>query len=184
MTNFTGGNVLLNIDIIIKKSQIGEKMKVADLGCGGSGHFVFPVSKIIGKKGKIYAVDILKPALERINRRAKQESYPNIETIWSDLEVFGATKIESESLDVAMLINTLHLSHKKVEILREAIRLLKKGGKMVIIDWSNIASPLGPPPEERVQINSLKKATQKLGLSLLEEFEPGFYHYGLIFTKI
>jgi ubiquinone/menaquinone biosynthesis C-methylase UbiE len=184
MNNFTGGNVLLNVNIILKKSQIGEKMKVADLGCGGSGHFVFPVSKIIGKKGKIYAVDILKPALERVSRRAKQENYLNVETIWSDLEVFGATKIESESLDAAMLINTLHLSHKRVEILREAIRMLKKGGKMIIIDWSSVAVPLGPPPEERVEINSLKKATQKLGLSIVDEFEPGFYHYGLIFTKI
>ena len=179
-----GGNILLNVKLIVKKAHIGERMKVGDLGCGGSGYFVFPASRYVGKKGKIYAVDILKTALERINRRAKQESYTNIETIWSDLEVFGATKIEAGSLDVVLLINTLHLSHKRIEILREAVRLLKKGGKLVIVEWSNVAAPMGPPIKERVNKDLLIKNVPRLGLLLEEEFEGGFYHYGLIFTKL
>jgi len=179
-----GGNTLIDANLIIKKGGIGDKMKVADLGCGAIGHFVFPISKVVGKKGMVYAVDILKASLENLSRRIKQENIANIETVWSDLEIFGATKIEASSLDVILLINTLHLSHKRVEVLREALRMLKKDGRLIIVDWENIASPFGPPVEDRVKVEALEAAAPKLGLKLEEEFEAGQYHYGLIFTKL
>lgn len=180
----SGGNTLINANLIINKAQIDERMKVADFGCGATGHFVFPAAKAVGKKGKVYAVDILKTVLEGIKKMAVQENFENVETIWTDLEVFGATKIEAGSLDVGMLINTLYLSHKRVEIIREVIRMIKKDGKILIIEWENIASPFGPPIEERVKAEALKTAAPKLGLKLEEEFEAGQYHYGLLFTKL
>jgi ubiquinone/menaquinone biosynthesis C-methylase UbiE len=185
MNRLTGGNVLIDPQLIIKKAGISDKMKVADLGCGSLGHFVFPTAKVVGKKGKMYAVDILKTILENIQKRARQDGLDNIiETVWTDLEIFGATKIESGSLDVAMLINTLYQSHKRVEILRESIRMVKKDGKLLVVEWENIATPLGPPAEERVKSESLIAAAPKLGLKLEEGFEAGQYHYGLIFTKL
>lgn len=183
MNKITGGNALLDAKFILDKAEVGDRMKIADLGCGASGHFVFSSARLVGKNGKVYAVDILKPVLENINRRIKQENIENVEPIWSDLEMFGATKIPAESLDLAMLINTLYLSRKRGEILRESLRLLKKGKKLLIVEWKNISSPFGPPPEERVKKELLKTAGQKLGLILEEEFEAGPYHYGLIFVK-
>lgn len=180
----TGGNALLDVNYILSKAQVGEKTRVADLGCGSSGHFVFPAARIVGKKGAVYAVDILKTNLENINKRARFESLDNIKTVWSDLEIFGATKIEAGSLDVAMLINTLYQTHKRAEIIRESLRMLKKNGKLFIVEWKNTSSPLGPPVEERVNIESLKNGARKLGLDLEEEFEAGQYHYGVIFTKL
>lgn len=179
-----GGNVLLDVNFILKKAQLSDKMKIANLGCGASGHFVFPCSAIVGKKGKVYAVDILKTILERISRQAKQENYQNIETVWSNLEIFNATKIETASLDQAYLINILYQSHRRADILRESIRMVKKDGKILVIEWKNIASPIGPEVEERVKQSLLEDAAKKLGLRLDEEFEAGQYHYGLIFTKL
>lgn len=182
--NITGGNALLDSNLILDKAKIGQGVKVADLGCGISGHFVFPAALRTGKNGKVYAVDILKNVLDNIKRRAKTENLENIETVWSNLEIFGATKIESESLDVALLINTLYQSHKRAEILREAIRMTKKKGLLVIVEWKDIALPFGPSPEERVKTDLLKNVGQKLGLNLEEEFNAGPYHYGLIFVKM
>lgn len=175
---------MIDVNLLFNKVQIEEKMKVADLGCGSSGHFVFPVAKLVGKKGIMYAVDILRTALEAISKRARSENLVNIKTIWSNLEIFGATKIEAGSLDVGLLINTLYQSHKRAEILREAIRLLKKNGKLVIVEWKNIAVPFGPPTEERVKKELLDNAAKKLGLRPEEEFEAGPYHYGLIYVKL
>lgn len=184
MPNITGGNVLLDVNFILNKVQVSDSMKVADLGCGASGHFVFPAAKIVGKRGVIYAVDILKTILETIDRRIKQENLENVKTIWSNLEIFGATKIEVGSLDIAMLNNTLYQSHKRAEILRETIRMLKKGGKLIVVEWKSIASPIGPPIEERVKIDLLRAGAQKLGLKIEDEFEAGQYHYGIIFNKL
>jgi ubiquinone/menaquinone biosynthesis C-methylase UbiE len=184
MPGSTGGNTLIDVNLLFERAKIEEKMKVADLGCGSSGHFVFPGAKIVGKKGIMYAVDILRTALEAINKRARVENLPNIKTVWSDLEIFGATKIEAGSLDVGLLINTLYQSHKRAEILRESIRLLKKNGKLVIVEWKNIAAPFGPPAEERVKKDLVENAAKKFGLRPDDEFEAGPYHYGLIYTKL
>ncbi len=175
---------MVDANSIMEVAQIGDKTKVADLGCGTSGHFVFPAARLVGKNGKVYAVDILKTVLENIKKRVKQENLDNIEPVWSNLEIFGATKIEAGSLNAALLVNTLYQSTKRVEILREAIRMLKKDGRLVVVEWKNISSPFGPPAEERVKLDLLKKGAERLGLKLEEEFEAGPYHYGLVFTKI
>ena len=184
MAQVIGGNALIDINLILEKAQISANTKVADLGCGASGHFIFPAANLVGKQGKIYAVDILKTVLETNNRRIKQENLTNIQTVWSDIEIFGATKIEAGSLDAAVLMNTLYQSHKRAEIMREAIRMIKKNGKLIVVEWKNIASPFGPPVEERVKADLLKSAAKKLGLELEEEFGAGQYHYGMVFVKL
>jgi ubiquinone/menaquinone biosynthesis C-methylase UbiE len=185
MTNKpTGGAAILDVNFILEKARIKERMKVADLGCGTSGHFVFPAAKVVGPHGLVYAVDILKPSLESIARRARQENIQNILTVWSDLEVYRATKIEADSLDVALLINTLFHSQKRAEILRESIRMVKKGGQILVVEWEDTSSPFGPPPDKRVKIDQLKNVSLKLGLKVEEEFDAGEFHYGVLFSKI
>lgn len=183
MYQYAEGNKLLDANLILTKARVGAKMKVADFGCGATGHFVFPAAKLVGKEGVIYAVDILKTTLETIKRRIKIENATNIKPIWSDVEIFGATEIEANSLDIILLMNTLHLSKKRVEILRECGRVLKKEGKLVVADWKNIASPFGPPPEERINKENLKIAAGRLGYKFEEEFFAGHFHFGLIFIK-
>ena len=47
MVNINGGNILLDVDYILKKAGVGPNKVVADLGCGTSGHFVFPFVKTL-----------------------------------------------------------------------------------------------------------------------------------------
>jgi ubiquinone/menaquinone biosynthesis C-methylase UbiE len=179
----TAYSSLIDGNLLFKRAGIGDKMKVADLGCGSSGQFVFGPAKLVGDRGKIFAVDIMKTVLETVRRRAAQENTKNVFTIWSNLEIFGATKIESGSLDIGMLINTLYQSHKRLEILRESIRMIKNKGKLLIVEWKNISIPFGPPLDERVNMEQLKSVLTKLGMKLEDEFDAGPYHYGLVFEK-
>jgi len=184
MLKLTGGNSLVDANLILHKANIIQGMRVADLGCGNTGYFVFLSSKLIGRQGKVYAVDIQKTILAAVARRIKQENVENVETVWSNLEIFNATKIESGSLDVALLINTLYQSRKRPEIIRESIRMLKKGGRLVVVEWKNLALPFGPPPAERVNERNLIIAAPKLGLELEDQFTAGQCHYGLVFVKM
>lgn len=175
---------LINIDFILKKSGVLENERVAELGCGSFGYFVYPLARLVGKNGHVFAVDILKSSLEDIKRKAIQENLRQIETVWSNLEIFKATKIENNTLDTVFLINVLSQSDKKAEIVREAVRLLKRNGKLVIIEWQSGQLPFGPAQDKRLKIDSIKSASLQLGLKLGEEFTAGLYHYGLIFIKI
>ncbi|MFA6551054.1 MAG: methyltransferase domain-containing protein [Patescibacteria group bacterium] len=183
MSKVTGGNALIDPQIVVTKTQMGERMTVGDLGCGRTGHFVFPMASAVGEHGLVYAVDILKDVLANIERRANQENIKQVKTVWSNLEIFGATKIESSSLDIALLINILFQSNKRSEIIREATRLLKRGGKLLVIDWKKIATPFGPSIEERLNKENLVAVCQRFGLELMEEFSAGAYHFGIVFLK-
>lgn len=184
MIGTTAESTLVDVNLIINKARIGENMKVADLGCGANCYYLFPLAKAVGNKGMVYAIDILKNALNAVKYKAKEAGFLNIKIIWSNLEVFGATKIPSNSLGAALIANMLHQSHKRAEILREALRMIKKDGKLIVVGWRNIDSPLGPPVEDRVDSDALIKAGPKLGIKLEDEFFPGPYHYALIFSKL
>ncbi len=175
---------LFDIAKILSKMSIEERQHVAELGCGNFGFFVFPLARLVGRYGRVYAVDIMKATLEEITREAKKENLSQITAVWSNLEIFKATDIPLGSLDNALLVNVLHQSEKRLEILREAIRLLKRGGKLLIVEWKNIDLPFGPEPGRRVKLDALKSAIPKIGLNIKEEFEAGPYHYGLILTKL
>jgi ubiquinone/menaquinone biosynthesis C-methylase UbiE len=181
MTN--NKNILFDINFILNKISLSQREKIAELGCGNFGYFVFPAATMVGPLGKLYAVDILKTTLEDIKKRAMQDNLKQIETIWSNVEVFKGTKIANSSLDKVFLINILNQSDKKHDIIREAVRMLKNSAKLLVVEWKSIDSPIGPIQEKRIHKNTLKEIAPRMNLILEEEFEAGPYHYGLIFHK-
>ncbi len=182
-SRISGGNVLLDPYYIFKEIGFEAGMRIADFGCGAAGHFVIPAGKIIGKKGTVFAVDILKSVLSAVKGRARFEEVGNVEIVWSNLEIYGATKIKEASLDFVLLANTLFQIKKNKEIFKEAIRLVKNNGKIAVVEWKLIVSPLGPPAEKRLSKDFVRGLAKKYGLEEVKEFKAGPYHYGLVFKK-
>lgn len=179
MVYIPSGTELLNPFEILKKVGIGEGMKIADLGCGTQGHFAFPASHLVGDKGTVYAIDILKSALAGVESRAKMEGVSNVQIIWSDIEILGGTKTKDGEIDIAFLHNV----GAKIDMMREAARLVKQGGKILIVDWDKTSAPFGPPTKNRPYPERIKKDAEEIGLKFLEEFKAGPYHFGMVFIK-
>lgn len=178
-----GGTELLNTLDLLKHAGVGNAMTVADLGCGNAGFFVMQAAKMVGNDGLVYAVDIMKPVLASVTSAAKQAGLHNVQTVWTNLEVYRGAKIPDETVDVALLINILFQSSKVQNIIREASRLLKVGGRLLVVDWKSTPSPLGPPHEMRVAPETIRKAAAELGLHEADAFDAGQYHFGLLFQK-
>ncbi len=170
-------------ELLEKQLEVKFGNFVGDLGCGGAGYFTIPVAKIVGSRGKVYAVDILKTALEGVKSKAKLENILNIETIWSDLEKVGVTKITPDTLDSALLINILFQSRNNVALLDEAKRILKVGGKLLVVDWKVEPTPFGPPVTDRVTPEKVREFAKGLNLKEEKFFAAGPYHYGFVFVK-
>ena len=173
---------ILNPKKILKAVGIEYGWHVADLGCG-AGFNAMQAARMVGDQGQVYAVDVLKTSLPPIETKAKLEGLTNLKTVWSNLEIVGATKIPEGTLDLALIVNVLFQSKKHKEILQESSRLIKQGGKLVIVDWKKEGSPMGPPVNDRVNLEALKATVQQAGFSLEQEIEAGPYHFGLIFLK-
>jgi len=157
--------------------------QVGDLGCGGAGYFTLPAARIVGSKGKVYALDILRFALDGVESKVKLAGLLNVETIWSDLERPGAAKIPEGSLDRALLVNLMFQSRQNENIMREAWRLVKPGGELLVVDWKVQPTLFGPPLAQRLQPSAVEALAHKLGFKTKQQFEAGPYHYGFVFTK-
>ncbi len=185
MTSIPSGKQLLNMeDILVKQVGLTSGMKVADLG-SGNGFNTLAAAKIVGGKGQVYAVDVLKTALATVDTEARHHNLTNIKTVWSNIEILGATKIPENSLDVEIIVHTLFQVNNIDDFMQEALRLLKPSGTIAIIDWQKKQTQIGPPLENRVSEEEVKQRLANIsGLKEVGSFMPGQYHYGLLYKKL
>jgi len=177
------GLALIDPNKIFEKINLSEGMRVADFGCGRTGHFIFLASRAVGERGAVYAMDIIKDILESIKSRSRSEGYNNIQTIWTDLEKIGAAPIPEGTLDAGFFVNAMYLMKNKKEALKEAVRLLKKDARLVVVDWTKKIGPLGPEPAEMAKSEEIEALAKAEGLELAEKPVIGDYHFCLIFKK-
>lgn len=177
-------SVIIDAAKVISQTNLGYGNIAADLGTGREARFALAAAKIVGQEGKVYAVDIVKSLLPSIEHKAQMYGLNNLETVWSDLEIYGAAKaIPNASVDVAFLATVLFQSKNHLAMLREAVRVIKPGGVLAVVEWKDTATPFGPSLEQRVDPKEIKALAQELSLELVEEIEAGKYHYALIFKK-
>lgn len=177
------GTELINPFKLLERAGIRAGAKVADLGCGALGYFVFPAAQLVGPDGVVYAVDIQRGALDQVEKTAKQEQVFNVKTVWSDIDVLNAARIPDASLDLTLVINNLWLSQNRPQMVKECARLTKPGGRVVVVEWKTISTPLGPPADRRIDAEEAKKIFTTPLLAFHDDFEAGPYHYGMIFTR-
>lgn len=184
VSSIASGNALINPAFVLGEVGVGEGMTVADLGCGSHGFFVFQASEMVGDKGVVFAVDIQKSVLEAIDSKIRLDNVSNVKTVRADLEVVGAgSAIPNSSLDRNFLINTLYQTKDCTAVCREAARMLKAGGKLLIVEWKKTAAPFGPAPDRRVAQETARQCAEAAGLILEKNFNAGQYHYGMVFVK-
>jgi ubiquinone/menaquinone biosynthesis C-methylase UbiE len=180
----TAGTALLNPHLVLEPLTLQPGMRVADLGCGRTGHFIFPISRLVQDTGIVYAVDIVKSTLETIASRCRSEGYNNIQTVWSDIERVGSAPIPNESINVCFLVNVLSMVKNKLAVLEEATRLLTENGLLTIIDWQQNLGTLGPTAAALILPETIKALSKQQGLQLHQQIELNPYHYCYIFKKV
>jgi len=176
--------IFLDPKWILKKLKIHGSQRVVDLGCGG-GYFVLEAAREVGDEGLIYGVDVLQTALSALSSKARLYGLFNIRAVWSNAEVHGgAQAIKNGSVDHVLMIQLLSQSKKHEQIFKEASRMLKGGGKILIIDWRpDHGYRFGPAREKCVPSEAVKRLASQAYWASEDEFEAGPYHYGLIFRK-
>lgn len=172
----------LNPESIISGLNIKPGVKIADFG-SGSGYFTLILARLVGPDGVVAAVDVLQNKLDTIKTAAYAQGLYNISYIRCDLEVYGSSKLDDGSQDMVLLANILFQSQKKLDIIKEAGRVLKPGGELVIIDWDP-ASAFGPK-ESGWKLSSAEAKTlaADAGFSFTRDIEVSNSHWGAVFKK-
>lgn len=176
------GIKFINPHAIIDSLKITVGMSIGDFGCG-TGYFAFPLAEKVGQAGRVYALDILKDKLEAIESEAKALSLNNIIVKRANLELAGGSGLDENSLDWVFLVNMLFQNKNKKIVIEEAKRVLRTGGKILIIEWGAKNSAFGPVSDLRVSKNEISDLAITCGLSVIKETMVSDFHFGLVLEK-
>jgi ubiquinone/menaquinone biosynthesis C-methylase UbiE len=137
--------------------KIAPGNAVADIGAG-SGYFTFRLSKRVGPKGKVYAVEIQKEMLAILAKKMKAEGVKNIELI---LGTESDPKLPARSIDLILLVDVYHEFNYPYEMTRAMVKALKPGGRLVFVEY-RLEDP-------EVPIKLVHKMTEK---QVIKEMRP------------
>lgn len=164
---------------IARTMGVRKGMTVVDMGCG-PGFFTLPLARLVGATGRVYAVEANPTMIRhlRANIRKTGADGSRIKITRSDV---SDTRVPAASADVVLLARVLHDVEDKKAFLGEVRRICKPGGRVVDLDWKKIRTKHGPPYEILLSAAESKKIMAENGFRPAGAFNPGRYHYGLIF---
>ena len=112
------------------KEYVREGMTVMDIGCG-LGCFSIGLAKMVGRKGKVYSIDLQKGMLDRLKKRAVKAGVADIiETHQCYADKIGI----EEKLDFALAFWMIHETSDYVNFLKQIFYLLKPRGILYLAD--------------------------------------------------
>lgn len=171
--SFGCGNPLMYADIC-------EGDVVLDLG-SGAGIDVLLAAQLVGESGKAIGIDMTAEMIEKARKNTAEAGAKNVEFRLGEIE---SMPIEDESVDWIISNCVINLAPDKDTVFREAHRVLKPGGKLLVSDivanhlpkwlkstisnWANCIS--GALPEDRY-LDSIRRA----GLAEVQVFSKAPY---------
>jgi protein-L-isoaspartate O-methyltransferase len=104
---------------------------VADIGAG-SGYHTFPIAKLVGAKGKVYAVDIQPEMLAIVRHRIKLTGLTNVVPVRGTLT---DPKLPAGSIDLILMVDVYHEFSHPYEMTEAMVKALKPGGRLVFVEF-------------------------------------------------
>lgn len=169
-------------EVVSSHFHIQPGSVVADLGAG-SGFFIPSLAHAVGDNGLVYACEIQKSLVEKISEMGRTQYGDTIRALWCDIDEKDGLPLEDNSVDVAVLINTLFLLEKKDDAAQEISRIVRPGGRLYVVDWKEPFDGLGPRQDMLITETEASDLFETHHFTLESHYPAGAHHYGLSFRN-
>ncbi len=166
----------------IEELRLLPRQIVADFGAG-TGAYTIAAAKALKGTGNVYAIDVQKDLLTRLEKSCQEAHLGNVSFIWGNVEDAGGTKLRDQSVDTVIISNLLFQTPNKKSVLEEARRVLRPGGALLFVDWSGSFNSMGPTSDQVLPELEARKLIESVAFIFDRMVNAGNYHYGFIFKK-
>ncbi len=168
---------ILNAEEVLKNINIKSGDVFLDAGCG-DGYISIAASKIVGKKGRVYAVDVYPESIETVKTKIKEDDLNNMEAVLADIT--KNIPINDDSVDHIMMANVLHgfIAENEVEPVMDNInRIIRSGGIFSVVEFRKIENNPGPPYNVKISPEQVTEILTQYGFDTIDTQKIGNFHY-------
>lgn len=145
---------------VVAAMKITGGATVVDLGAG-TGYFLPYLSKAVGPKGKVVALDVEPTMVEHMKKRAGDAGLANVEARVVAKDDPG---LAAASVDHVLVVDTWHHLDQRVSYASKLAKALRPGGTVVVVDFTP-TSDKGPPKAHRLSAETVASELAGAGLT-------------------
>ena len=116
---------------LIKALKLKAGDKVADIGVG-TGYFARRISRVIGKKGTVYGVDIQQQMLDLLEHNLKSAGIYNVKGVLGTIQ---NPNLPANTIDLALMVDVYHEFSHPYEMMQNICNALKLGGRIAFVEY-------------------------------------------------
>ena len=169
--------------LVFEKLALNEGDALLDLGCGAGDYSIY-AAKIVGKSGRVYALDLWQEMRDKVCEEAAAQGISNIHPVVSD--ICERINIPDKSMDACLIAAVLHmmdLSLVKATLFAELKRVIKPHGKLAVIECKKENSLHGPPLHMRISPEELEQGLGEFGFEKVDYTDLGSNYMALFVLK-
>jgi len=162
---------LFNPDTVLAGLKLPSGAHLVDIGVG-TGFYLSALSRFAGSCGTVTGLDTELGMLEHAARKIRELALANVTLMQSGEDDLP---LERGTVDFALMAFVYHEIEKPEALLTELRRIMKSGGRVCIVEWTDGERDKGPPRDHVPSLDKMKRDVERCGFTVERIEQPSIY---------
>lgn len=164
---------------LLKALKLKPGQAICDMGCG-NGFYTLKMAKLVGKKGRVLAVDVQPEMLHMLELRAKERRIENVEPIAGTLT---DPRLPAGEIDMILCVDVYHEFSHPEQMLAAMHKALKPRGRLVLVEFRAEDPEVPILPLHKMTKPQVLAELEPNGFKLVESFDKLPWQHVLFFER-